>query len=121
MVALLVEGIVELLLRAEHGALGGGDGILGVAALELQAARVLLVALAYAHLGLGVGADDLGDGVVVVEADEQIAAFTWSLRLTAMSTMRPPTSAVTRTSPLLGSTRPVAEAAHVGCMAAAVV
>src|SRR4029078_8514163 len=74
-VALLVEGVVELLLSAEHGALGGGDSILGVATLELQAARVFLVALAYAHLGLGVGADDLGDGIVVVQADEQIAAL----------------------------------------------
>ena len=35
--------------------------------------------------------------------------------------MRPGTSAVIRTSPLLGSTRPVAEAAHAGLFAVAAV
>ncbi len=54
-VALGIERVVELLLRTEYSALGGGDGILGVAALELQAARILFVALAYAHLRLGLG------------------------------------------------------------------
>ncbi len=40
--------------------------------------------------------------------------FTRSLRPAARSSMRPGTSAVMRTSPLFGSTRPVAEAAQVG-------
>ncbi len=56
-----------------NGALGGGDGIFGVAALELQAARILFVTLAHAHLRLGIGAGDLGQRVVVIETNEQVA------------------------------------------------
>jgi hypothetical protein len=104
--------------RQRHARLGigGGEGgaligesLLGL--IELGAGGIDRILLAVV-LALGVERVVIG-----LLGAEQSPALTRSFSVAGISTMRPPTSAVTRTSPLLGSTRPVAEAAQTGRMA----